>query len=149
MCHIYSFFFLMRRRPPRSTRTDTLFPYTTLFRSLADLDLLSIAAIGIVEAESDAEHAVGKGVDHPAPGNAARLGLFAVPAADEDLARRLRHLAALLDLAVGDRGVAHRFARLWPPRLHPPTPQPSHDDAGPHQMHRRRCRNGHALRVSP
>src|SRR3546814_20249165 len=27
------FFFLMIRRPPRSTRTDTLFPYTTLFRS--------------------------------------------------------------------------------------------------------------------
>src|SRR3546814_3998857 len=26
-------FCLMRRRPPRSTRTDTLFPYTTLFRS--------------------------------------------------------------------------------------------------------------------
>src|SRR3546814_17174186 len=30
-CHM--FFFLMIRRPPRSTRTDTLFPYTTLFRS--------------------------------------------------------------------------------------------------------------------
>src|SRR3546814_7319244 len=30
-------FFLMIRRPPRSTRTDTLFPYTTLFRS-ADRD---------------------------------------------------------------------------------------------------------------
>src|SRR3546814_13975696 len=29
----YMFFFLMIRRPPRSTRTDTLFPYTTLFRS--------------------------------------------------------------------------------------------------------------------
>src|SRR3546814_20340598 len=28
------FFFLMIRRPPRSTRTDTLFPYTTLFRSV-------------------------------------------------------------------------------------------------------------------
>src|SRR3546814_5203433 len=27
----------MIRRPPRSTRTDTLFPYTTLFRSLAEL----------------------------------------------------------------------------------------------------------------
>src|SRR3546814_16835997 len=26
-------FFLMLRRPPRSTRTDTLFPYTTLFRA--------------------------------------------------------------------------------------------------------------------
>src|SRR3546814_10820667 len=29
----YVFCFLMIRRPPRSTRTDTLFPYTTLFRS--------------------------------------------------------------------------------------------------------------------
>src|SRR3546814_17261582 len=29
----YLFFFLMIPRPPRSTRTDTLFPYTTLFRS--------------------------------------------------------------------------------------------------------------------
>src|SRR3546814_15586486 len=28
-------FFLMIRRPPRSTRTDTLFPYTTLFRSVS------------------------------------------------------------------------------------------------------------------
>src|SRR3546814_21130764 len=27
-------FFLMVRRPPRATRTDTLFPYTTLFRSI-------------------------------------------------------------------------------------------------------------------
>src|SRR3546814_10369416 len=31
-----SVFFLMIRRPPRSTRTDTLFPYTTLFRSMVD-----------------------------------------------------------------------------------------------------------------
>src|SRR3546814_13984565 len=30
----FFFFFLMIRRPPRSTRTDTLFPYTTLFRSV-------------------------------------------------------------------------------------------------------------------
>src|SRR3546814_11932746 len=30
---VYVFFFLMIRRPPGSTRTDTLFPYTTLFRS--------------------------------------------------------------------------------------------------------------------
>src|SRR3546814_1790360 len=30
---MYMIFFLMIRRPPRSTRTDTLFPYTTLFRS--------------------------------------------------------------------------------------------------------------------
>src|SRR3546814_8101335 len=30
----FLFFFYMIRRPPRSTRTDTLFPYTTLFRSV-------------------------------------------------------------------------------------------------------------------
>src|SRR3546814_17726196 len=30
---VFIFFFLMIRRPPRSTRIDTLFPYTTLFRS--------------------------------------------------------------------------------------------------------------------
>src|SRR3546814_7012258 len=36
---VLCFFFLMIRRPPRSTRTDTLFPYTTLFRSTAtDMD---------------------------------------------------------------------------------------------------------------
>src|SRR3546814_12015964 len=38
----------MIRRPPRSTRTDTLFPYTTLFRS----DVLIWAASQIVEAEN-------------------------------------------------------------------------------------------------
>src|SRR3546814_8268801 len=39
------FFFLMIRRPPRSTRTDTLFPYTTLFRSV---DLLPTPAAHLV-----------------------------------------------------------------------------------------------------
>src|SRR3546814_11110148 len=38
------FFVLMIRRPPRSTRTDTLFPYTTLFRSGANMDVLAEAA---------------------------------------------------------------------------------------------------------
>src|SRR3546814_18572078 len=35
---MFSFFFLMIRRPPRSTRTDTLFPYPTLFRSYRPRD---------------------------------------------------------------------------------------------------------------
>src|SRR3546814_19356146 len=35
----YRLFFLMIRRPPRSTRTDTLFPYTTLFRSQVGVQL--------------------------------------------------------------------------------------------------------------
>src|SRR3546814_5833253 len=38
-------FFLMIRRPPRSTRTDTLFPYTTLFRSLIGRALSSSGRI--------------------------------------------------------------------------------------------------------
>src|SRR3546814_13196664 len=39
------FFFLIIRRPPRSTRTDTLFPYTTLFRSFgADLGVPAVEA---------------------------------------------------------------------------------------------------------
>src|SRR3546814_4382452 len=43
------FFFLMIRRPPRSTRTDTLFPYTTLFRSgYAVLGMLYLLAAGII-----------------------------------------------------------------------------------------------------
>src|SRR3546814_5268590 len=43
-------FFLMIRRPPRSTRTDTLFPYTTLFRSrnlaAGELERLQSDALG-------------------------------------------------------------------------------------------------------
>src|SRR3546814_10005104 len=44
----------MRRRPPRSTRTDTLFPYTTLFRSrraFFDLDRLGVEDIARDRAE--------------------------------------------------------------------------------------------------
>src|SRR3546814_2881692 len=49
---VRSLFFLMIRRPPRSTRTDTLFPYTTLFRSpFMDADEAA--------AESDEEEALG------------------------------------------------------------------------------------------
>src|SRR3546814_7685191 len=33
---MFYFFFLIIRRPPRSTRTDTLLPYTTLFRSVGE-----------------------------------------------------------------------------------------------------------------
>src|SRR3546814_1275196 len=36
----------MIRRPPRSTRTDTLFPYTTLFRSVPSIDWLTLLLRG-------------------------------------------------------------------------------------------------------
>src|SRR3546814_5895299 len=35
----------MIRRPPRSTRTDTLFPYTTLFRSMAAFAVAGVAVL--------------------------------------------------------------------------------------------------------
>src|SRR3546814_2120771 len=52
MLHVLSsclLFFLMIRRPPRSTRTDTLFPYTTLFRSriAAYIDLTEITSTNL------------------------------------------------------------------------------------------------------
>src|SRR3546814_996918 len=47
-------FCLMRRRPPRSTRTDTLFPYTTLFRSHCAL-LMSSSTAGRAPRQSRAK----------------------------------------------------------------------------------------------
>src|SRR3546814_6943586 len=47
----------MIRRPPRSTRTDTLFPYTTLFRSLRDLGrpFEADATLSLVTAKDEAD----------------------------------------------------------------------------------------------
>src|SRR3546814_20339742 len=59
------FFFLMIRRPPRSTRTDTLFPYTTLFRSAADVaDVVDVeqqqgAAVRVLQRLPGAGQAIG------------------------------------------------------------------------------------------
>src|SRR3546814_5045619 len=63
----------MRRRPPRSTRTDTLFPYTTLFRStpllVVSIGLFAVVMIrelrressGLEELAEAAEHEPGSG----------------------------------------------------------------------------------------
>src|SRR3546814_13854241 len=53
------FFFLMIRRPPRSTRTDTLFPYTTLYRRV--IRVLVQSAVIDVAAEFDLHDAGGHG----------------------------------------------------------------------------------------
>src|SRR3546814_11587505 len=55
------FLFLMIRRPPRSTRTDTLFPYTTLFRAdgaVSDLIWLSEAQMHRIEPYFPLSHGV-------------------------------------------------------------------------------------------
>src|SRR3546814_5921960 len=55
------FFFLRLRRPPRSTRTDTLFPYTTLFRSKVAHSydqFRAIAGVGAIRTEADYDRAL-------------------------------------------------------------------------------------------
>src|SRR3546814_14888697 len=49
----FSFFFLRIRRPPISTRTDTLFPYTTLFRSRPAFPGDRLARLGKARAVDD------------------------------------------------------------------------------------------------
>src|SRR3546814_15579203 len=92
---ILFFFFLMLRRPPRSTRTDTLFPYTTLFRSALGHEP-GFQGHGVVRREVD--------VDRLAPVEAVAAGLADVrveqaghaPVVDRELEPRYvqhRHLA--------------------------------------------------------
>src|SRR3546814_2868844 len=73
----------MSRRPPRSTRTDTLFPYTTLFRSL-----LQVAEDGVVEL-----------VEHQR-NVAALLEIEVRLQAEQDLAGLLGGVEAVLDAAL-------------------------------------------------
>src|SRR3546814_5275986 len=89
----------MIRRPPRSTRTDTLFPYTTLFRSLRlrpldplrqPVEELEVAIEGAFDARAQDLHR------HRA--RLGRGGLRALP--------RLRHDHGVVDL--GDRGGGDR-----------------------------------------
>src|SRR3546814_2720612 len=44
----------MIRRPPRSTRTDTLFPYTTLFRSIKELTATALGVGSMVDDDANA-----------------------------------------------------------------------------------------------
>src|SRR3546814_13815157 len=68
------FFFLMSLRPPRSTRTDTLFPFTTLFRApdapAAGRDALSGARGGRrLRADLEAHRRVADGERAPGSGD--------------------------------------------------------------------------------
>src|SRR3546814_17296072 len=99
-------FFLMIRRPPSSTRTDTLFPYTTLFRSAAWLDLplqpglVSLAAAGrrAIDPALFAEHL------QPVPGSdrvAVLVGPVAADQAQAALASLRERLLAAARLRPG------------------------------------------------
>src|SRR3546814_18374784 len=112
------FLFLMIRRPPRSTRTDTLFPYTTLFRShqvARDLQALLHAAREVFRPVVDAaevELHLGQPVLRLVPDGTVVAG------------------------AAGPPEPAPRASRAPPhapdgaPRLRPPAPPPPHRHAG-------------------
>src|SRR3546814_9889961 len=51
----------MIRRPPRSTRTDTLFPYTTLFRSLSSRPTSAVGGVAVRRAQVEAHGPAGHG----------------------------------------------------------------------------------------
>src|SRR3546814_8229908 len=67
------FLFLLVRRPPRSTRTDTLFPYTTLVRSLTSAELHGMARRSVEMAAAYANERIqfgkpigaNQGIAHP------------------------------------------------------------------------------------
>src|SRR3546814_20607267 len=61
-----SFFFLMIRRPPRSTRTDTLFPYTTLFRSLSGQHVVAPWQVSATDPQRASLAALSPSRDNPA-----------------------------------------------------------------------------------
>src|SRR3546814_12719952 len=92
----------MIRRPPRSTRTDTLFPYTTLFRSVRTVDARRIidevcvdapAARGIFDSARLGDAKVRPFADHP------RAKVAAVDA--------MQVIGAVAHLAVGFRCPLH------------------------------------------
>src|SRR3546814_1681957 len=103
----------MIRRPPRSTRTDTLFPYTTLFRSVGDGQLINDKTLPLQRSEPVDQHRCpgGRDGDRRFPG-APRL--VAVER-QSDLARRLRKI--LVDRHRIDRR-RDRFRRAPGEQLH-------------------------------
>src|SRR3546814_18315892 len=117
------FFFLMIRRPPRSTRTDTLFPYTTLFRShravFVDLDLADtdaeIPAVGLVQCiavHGHADQPLARQCPHQQAVLPAGLEVAAVPGEPRGRDRRVPPQLGRVDLApgrlVGNRGAGRR-----------------------------------------
>src|SRR3546814_15850748 len=115
----------MKRRPPRSTRTDTLFPYTTLFRSLyppdRDIDAADMR-LGKLDIGDDARLAIERdiGIDDRRPQfQLRRAGQRNIVGADVDRRGLIGPICAQADPAAGP--LSHRLAASGePPRLAPP-----------------------------
>src|SRR3546814_14110873 len=120
----------MRRRPPMSTRTDTLFPYTTLFRSFREGEGMidTPPARSRMDRLSYAIGAIGGGIRGYELGVVAGALLFAAPALGMGPALTGWVVSsALLGWAVGalgagpgaDRSVRSERTRARSPRLRP------------------------------
>src|SRR3546814_9935168 len=107
------FFFLMIRRPPRSTRTDTLFPYTPLFRSHA------LDAHAAARSHRADDRRVGLTVACPAP-----------------VAARHQVETAVLDAERHRRAFPDRPAQPRPDLIADATPRPGRDARLPPQTGR-------------
>src|SRR3546814_12711679 len=83
----------MIRRPPRSTRTDTLFPYTTLFRSDEHLDRRAVAAGHADDPDAQRAEAFGRVIAEHLPVTNVEVGARQARAArpDEDSVADDRH----------------------------------------------------------
>src|SRR3546814_16768205 len=88
LVHCLLFFFLMIRLPPRSTRTDTLFPYTTLFRSVT----------GMTKALAQELASRGVTVNCVAPGFIATAMTDDLPDAQKEALRSEEHTSELQSL---------------------------------------------------
>src|SRR3546814_18905564 len=122
----------MIRRPPRSTRTDTLFPYTTLFRSIAETSV-KLRGQGVQGASSlRAERPPGRLADvavgeHQSLAHAA-IGRDGVQHAPLSFTCRVQHPAGL-------RGETPRFVQPPPPHPGParrPPAAPPPPNTQPH-----------------
>src|SRR3546814_11178716 len=125
----------MRRRQPRSTRTDTLFPYTTLFRSLGADRLRRLLALGAQAAGhllALGAHAPVHVADHAAVGRQVDLLDAQVDDADADVLRAdvdvvelaLDHLGAVAGHHLGQRARVDLVA----PRVLDDRRKPAHRD---------------------
>src|SRR3546814_20286019 len=129
-------FFLMIRRPPRSTRTDTLFPYTTLFRSVENARIRAVleqhvAGIGAEDGADQAQivgdRLIEVGVDGVLPLRGARHPLAAVIEIAEHLAAAHGEVLVLgVEIAAADADrqrsddspIEAAFRTPGAPRLH-------------------------------
>src|SRR3546814_15603728 len=91
----------MIRRPPRSTRTDTLFPYTTLFRSLDRRVRLRTFEIAIfIEPASDVLRRIARQVERRRRGGTADGGIEVRPVIVGAAPRNIQQRADLADAGV-------------------------------------------------